>query len=184
MSVGKRLQELRDGAGLTLEQAGKIAGTTKQSTSQIEKGVTKVPGGLFLYNWSRHYGVNLEWLITGKGPVRQTSQPARLSKDTIAAAVHLATGASLKGGGGHFAIETEDDAEFFALAIDEVLDQNIEAVSDSDVERFALKFKSRKEKVDGKVGKAGSDGGADRSSRQAEAGGKDRVAAGRKRKAG
>lgn len=70
MGTGERLRALREAAGLTLEEAGKIAGTSKQSTSQIEKGVTKVPGGLFLYRWSKHYNVNLEWLITGKGDQR------------------------------------------------------------------------------------------------------------------
>ncbi len=67
MGTGERLKGLREAAGLTLEDAGAIAGTSKQSTSQIEKGITKVPGGLFLYRWSKHYNVNLEWLITGKG---------------------------------------------------------------------------------------------------------------------
>jgi transcriptional regulator with XRE-family HTH domain len=67
MSTGERLKALREAAGLTLQEAGAIAGTTKQSASQIEKGTTKVPGGLFLYRWSKHYNVNLEWLITGKG---------------------------------------------------------------------------------------------------------------------
>src|SRR5690606_37559939 len=37
-TVGDRLKDLRTAAGLTLEQAGEIAGTTKQSASQIEKG--------------------------------------------------------------------------------------------------------------------------------------------------
>ena len=77
MTTGDRLRELREAAGLTLEQAGKIAGTSKQSTSQIEKGVTKVPGGLFLYRWSKHYNVNLEWLITGKGDRRPAPSQAQ-----------------------------------------------------------------------------------------------------------
>jgi transcriptional regulator with XRE-family HTH domain len=84
MSVGQRLKELREAAGLTLEEAGVIAGTSKQSASQIEKGTTKVPGGLFLYRWSKHYGVDLEWLITGKGdPLQSHSQFARLDGDTL-----------------------------------------------------------------------------------------------------
>lgn len=67
MSIGDRLRELRMGRGLTLEQAGAIGSTSKQSMSQIEKGVTKEPGGSSLLKWAKYYGVSLEWLITGKG---------------------------------------------------------------------------------------------------------------------
>lgn len=88
MTVGERLKELREAAGLTLEEAGKIAGTTKQSASQIEKGVTKVPGGLFLYRWSKHYNVDLEWLITGVEP-RRRSQSAGLDLPTLRVALRL-----------------------------------------------------------------------------------------------
>lgn len=89
MTVGDRLRQLREEHGLTLEAAGRIAGTTKQSASQIEKGVTKAPGGIFLYRWSRHYGVSLEWLITGKGERTTASQYGRPDFDTMAAAVKL-----------------------------------------------------------------------------------------------
>lgn len=67
-TLGDRLRELREAEGLTLEQGGKIAGTTKQSMSQIEKGATQQPGGLALEAWSQHYGVTLHWLTTGHGP--------------------------------------------------------------------------------------------------------------------
>ncbi|WP_170292298.1 helix-turn-helix domain-containing protein [Xanthomonas maliensis] len=90
MHIGDRLRELRLAEGLTLEQAGTIGGTTKQSMSQIEKGVTKEPGGIALFNWARHYGVSLEWLITGKGSRKaSSSQVARPDFDKIAAAVSV-----------------------------------------------------------------------------------------------
>lgn len=90
MGTGDRLKKLREAEGLTLEQAGKIAGTSKQSTSQIEKGVTKVPGGLFLYRWSKHYNVNLEWLITGKGDRSPAvSQPQRPDPLILANAIRV-----------------------------------------------------------------------------------------------
>lgn len=90
MGTGDRLKALREAAGLTLEEAGKIAGTTKQSASQIEKGVTKVPGGLFLYRWSKHYNVNLEWLITGKGDRHPApSQTARPDPLILANAIRV-----------------------------------------------------------------------------------------------
>ncbi|MCD0280498.1 helix-turn-helix transcriptional regulator [Xanthomonas melonis] len=90
MSIGERLRDLRNERNLTLEQAGAIGGTTKQSMSQIEKGLTREPGGLALFSWARYYGVNLEWLITGKGkPDATASQDARPEFDKIAAAVNL-----------------------------------------------------------------------------------------------
>lgn len=67
-TIGERLKALRLENDLTLEAAGAIAGTTKQSMSQIEKGRTQVPGGMALEAWARHYGVNLRWLTTGAGP--------------------------------------------------------------------------------------------------------------------
>lgn len=91
MSIGERLRELRLNKGLTLEQAGAIAETTKQSMSQIEKGVTKEPGALPVFRWARHYGVSAEWLITGKGSRDDSSQPARPDFDKIAAAVNVLT---------------------------------------------------------------------------------------------
>lgn len=96
MSVGERLRDLRESAGLKLPEAGAIAGTSKQSVSQIEKGVTKVPGGLFLYRWSKHYGVNLEWLITGKGHKFAPSQPQRPDAATLASAIELGRKAFLE----------------------------------------------------------------------------------------
>ncbi|NYH49409.1 helix-turn-helix domain-containing protein [Xanthomonas arboricola] len=90
MHIGDRLRDLRISEGLTLEQAGAIAGTSKQSMFQIEKGVTREPGGLALFEWARHYGVSLEWLITGRGSRSATSsQPTRPDFDKIAAAVNV-----------------------------------------------------------------------------------------------
>lgn len=92
MSIGERLRELRLAKGLTLEQAGAVAETTKQSMSQIEKGVTKEPGALPLLRWARHYGVSAEWLITGKGNRFDVpSQDARPDFDKIASAVNVLT---------------------------------------------------------------------------------------------
>ncbi|KRG65190.1 hypothetical protein ABB26_05135 [Stenotrophomonas humi] len=110
------------------------------------------------------------------------SQPLRLDAATITAAVRLASGAGTGVGLSHFELETEDDAELFALAIAEVLDDQIIEASDSDVQRFARKLKSRKEGDDGQVGAAGSNGGTDSSAGQAKAGNAKRAAAGRQRK--
>lgn len=140
MTVGERLRELRESHGLTLEQAGLIAGTTKQSASQIEKGITKAPGGIFLYRWSRHYGVDLEWLITGKGVKQQGSQPARLTAGIIRSAARMAIGAIEAKGLPKATFQPFDDdlsAELLALAIEEAAASRIEDATDSDVLRFA-----------------------------------------------
>lgn len=108
MNVGERLRKLREDHGLTLEQAGKIAGTTKQSASQIEKGITKAPGGIFLYRWSRHYGVDLEWLIAGKGEKKPASQLARPDPEIVRATFELLRG-SYADQGKVYDIEAEPD---------------------------------------------------------------------------
>ncbi len=122
MHVGDRLKALREAKGLNLPQAAEIAGTSKQSTSQIEKGVTKVPGGLFLYRWSVFYGVDLEWLITGKGSPRQShSQLARLSPEIMAAgwevALEMAANTT-----GYRRLDMPSDAELVAQGINAVIE--------------------------------------------------------------
>lgn len=110
------------------------------------------------------------------------SQLQRLDAAIILAAVRLASGAVTGVGLSHFDIETEDDAELFALAIEEVMDDGITLASDSDVQRFARKLQSRKEEQDGEVGTAGSDGGVGRSTGKAQARDAQGPAGGRKRK--
>lgn len=73
--IGQRLREARTEAGLTLEQAGIVAGVTKQGISQIERGVTKNPEAATLEPLSRRLGVNLQWLMTGKGPRKVNGSP-------------------------------------------------------------------------------------------------------------
>lgn len=110
------------------------------------------------------------------------SQPQRLDAAIILAAVRLASGAVTGVGLSHFDIETHGDAELFALAIEEVMDDGIVEASDSDVQRFARKLQSRMEERDGQVGKAGSHGRADRTASKAQAGDATGTSPGRKRK--
>lgn len=182
MDIGQRLKQLREENRLDQVQAAKVADTTKQAVSQIENGRTKVPGGAYLLRWAKHYKVDLEWLITGKGSQSSSSQPVRPSPEIILAAVRLACGATDQAGVGHFDIETREDAELFALAIEEALDENLEIVSDSDVQRFAHKITSRREGSSGQERTVGQDGRADRSAGQEEDGEAARPAAGRARK--
>lgn len=110
------------------------------------------------------------------------SQAQRPTAETILAAVRLASGAATGVGLGSFEIETEADAELFALAFEEVLDDGITVASDSDVLRFARKLQTRKGKEDGQSRKTGSNGGTDRAAGKAEAGDAARPAASRAKK--
>jgi transcriptional regulator with XRE-family HTH domain len=67
-TIGQRLRDSRQEAGLTLEQAGAIAGVSKQGISQIERGVTKNPEAATLEPLCRRLGVSLQWVMSGKGP--------------------------------------------------------------------------------------------------------------------
>lgn len=183
MNIGDRLKKLREDAGLDQVQAAKIADTTKQAVSQIENGRTKVPGGLYLFRWAKHYGVDLEWLITGKGSrLASSSQSTRLTRETIVDAVKLATGSVTKAGMPSFEIETIEDAELLVLAMEAVLEDGIHGATDSDVQRFARKFGSSSEEVSGKFGTSGSNGRAGSAARTAKTGEEGQPATRRSRK--
>ena len=115
MSIGERLKRLRDEAGLDQVQAAAVAGTTKQAVSQIENGRTKVPGGIYLYQWAKRYGVDLEWLITGKGSPVGQSQPPRLDAEIILAAIKLAKKSVRLGA--NEVLDIERSPEEFAAAL-------------------------------------------------------------------
>ena len=76
MSIGRRLRELRIGRQLTLEQAAKVAGTTRQYVSQLEKGKNQTPNGVMLEAWARFYGVSHHWLASGLGARAISAQAA------------------------------------------------------------------------------------------------------------
>jgi transcriptional regulator with XRE-family HTH domain len=167
MTVGNRLKTLREAADLTLEEAGKIAGTTKQSTSQIEKGVTKAPGGLFLYRWSKHYRVDLEWLITGKGdPKNGQSQAARPDAATLSAAIELGRKSLLEHDDETF--DPEQDGEIVVQAYMYLLAKGQTRVTRSNVLDFA-KALNRREGSDnafertGRARQTGKTGGSESS---------------------
>lgn len=88
MTIGQRLRDLRIAEGLNLVEAAEIAGTTKQSLSQIEKGVTKEPGALPVVLWARRYRVNPYWLLTGRGPKSENeSRVQELDLETLKSAI-------------------------------------------------------------------------------------------------
>lgn len=120
-------------------------------------------------------------IVTGEEVVPM-SQVQRPTTDTILAAVRLASGAATGVGLSHFDIETADDAELFALAIEEVLEDGITVPTDSDVQRFARKLQMLRKAEDGQVGKIGSNGGTDRAAGKAKAGNASRSTHGGKQK--
>jgi len=170
MGTGERLRLLREAAGLTLEEAGKIAGTSKQSVSQIEKGVTKIPGGLFLYRWSKHYNVNLEWLITGKGDRHPApSQPARLDGTKLAESI-AALRQVAKRRGWEYDPETHPLETEYAYALRCALPDTPSTADVIDFgERLAERLRQRAEGSDGQSD-GGSAGGVDRRRAQGKRG--------------
>lgn len=173
-TVGARLKGLREAAGLTLEQAGEIAGTSKQSASQIEKGVTKVPGGLFLYRWAKRYNVNLEWLITGKGdPGASSSHSLQLDPAMLALAHQVLREAYADAGREPYSVETEPDA------LIEAYGKLVEAVNTTTavvaIGRSIGPSEVRNEQTTGRTGGTDSEAGGKR------AAGKAKTAAGRAR---
>ncbi|WP_313250113.1 helix-turn-helix transcriptional regulator [Stenotrophomonas acidaminiphila] len=190
--IGDRLKELRLEHNLGQPEFGAIAGTTKQYVWRLENGLNKKPNPEYIQRWASHFQVRMEWITSGKMPKEaasaapladpEASQPQRLDAAIILAAVRLASGAVTGVGLSHFDIETQGDAELFALAIEEVMDDGIVEASDSDVQRFARKLQSRMEERDGQVGKAGSHGRADRTASKAQAGDATGTSPGWKRK--
>lgn len=88
-SIGARLRLLR--GSMTQPEFAKIAGTSKQHVSRIEGGLIREPSPALLERWARHFGVRVEWLITGQGPreapAQAVSQPMGLDLDILGIAL-------------------------------------------------------------------------------------------------
>lgn len=66
--IGDRLKEVREAAGLSQEEFGKLADTSKQYVSQLERGINRNPAPEFLRLWARKLRVRMEWLTSGELP--------------------------------------------------------------------------------------------------------------------
>lgn len=64
--IGQRIKEIRKYEGLTLEKFGERLGVTKTAVSRLERGINGVTEQMTL-SVCREFGVNEEWLRTGKG---------------------------------------------------------------------------------------------------------------------
>lgn len=66
--IGNCLKEVRTAAGLTQEEFGKLADTSKQYVSRLESGANMNPAPEFLRKWARKMRVRMEWLSSGELP--------------------------------------------------------------------------------------------------------------------
>src|SRR5690606_23371615 len=74
-TIGDRLEELRSGAGLTKVEMAAVGKVSKQHYGRIVQGLIKQPGGERLIPWAKHFGVRLEWLVSGKLPKEADPAP-------------------------------------------------------------------------------------------------------------
>lgn len=66
-TIGDRLRKLREARQLTQDQVAEKIGVRQGSYTQLETGKTKTPRSSNLAKYARLYGVDPEWLMTGKG---------------------------------------------------------------------------------------------------------------------
>ena len=64
--MNNRIKEVRKSTGMTLDKFGECIGIKKSSLSTIESGKTN-PSDQTILSICREFGVNEEWLRTGKG---------------------------------------------------------------------------------------------------------------------
>jgi len=187
MTLGQRIKAARTAAKLTQAQLAERCNWDPPSRlANYEQGIREpsLADLRIIANNVQEGGHTFARIVLGDDV--EASQPRRLDREIILAAVRLASGAATGVGLSQFQIETENDAELFALAIEEVMDDGITQASDSDVHRFVCKLQSLREEINDEVGTVGSDGGAHRTAGKAQtrdatgptAGGKRKRAAG------
>ncbi len=64
--VGKRLKGVRNTLRLTLEEISKKTGLSKSGISYMEVG-NKKPSSVYMYELSKRFNVNINWILTGTG---------------------------------------------------------------------------------------------------------------------
>src|SRR5687767_6897990 len=78
-TLGDRLREARELAGLTQTAAAKALGMRRPSVSEIESDQRRVSTDE-LYKMAELYGVSADWLATGEGSVELTSRVRLMAK--------------------------------------------------------------------------------------------------------
>lgn len=81
MTKGERVKKIRIDEGLTLEKFGERLGVTSSTVSRVENGVHELTDQMFMAI-CREYGINKEWLRSGKGSMKRS--PDEFSLDEYA----------------------------------------------------------------------------------------------------
>lgn len=81
MGIGKRIKEIRTDSGISQKLFGEGIGIADSYVSEIESG-NKVPSLTILLAIAFKYGVNIEWLETGKGE-KYTKESAYVTDEEI-----------------------------------------------------------------------------------------------------
>lgn len=110
MTKGERVKQIRLEEGLTLEKFGKRLGVTSATVSRIENGIHEVTDQMAVAI-CREYGVNEEWLETGKGKMKRS--PDEFSLDEYARQKG-ATEEEIILARAYFSIDPEIRKEFFS----------------------------------------------------------------------
>ena len=64
-TLGQRIRQAREAAGLTQEQLGRSAGVTRSAISQWETGTVDSVEAATLNRAARALGVSIDWLLSG-----------------------------------------------------------------------------------------------------------------------
>ncbi len=94
MSISKRIKQLRAEKKLSQVQLSKQLEVSQASVSQYENG-TRSPDSSFLTKLCERYEINLNWLLTGSGPMFQAPEGVQASPGDILrlpVVAHIAAG--------------------------------------------------------------------------------------------
>ena len=117
-TLGDRLRNLRISHEDTQDTLSKIAGVTKQAISKIERTGAIKSASTTLEPIARHYGVSLNWLLTGAGSKdADTAQLSQSQATRLDPAMIAETAKALRidehRQGRRFNIETDEGAALF-----------------------------------------------------------------------
>ena len=82
MNLAERIVWILQEFKLNKSQLARIAGCSSQNVDVIVKGTNLNPTGSFYVNISTALGINLSWLMTGKGNIRMSKEDVMVSDDS------------------------------------------------------------------------------------------------------
>lgn len=72
MTIGERVTQAREAAGLTIAELARRVGISRSAIGQIEAGTTKSPTAGNLQKIADKTGVRFKWLLDGKGSMKES----------------------------------------------------------------------------------------------------------------